>query len=145
MTFTAGQTVRWLSTWSSPRGGAVNSMAPTGAHPLEFYTDPGTNRVHVPGGHPFTNSERVVFYGGTPPTSSPPIVEGTFYFVRDAIVGSFRVCGIAGGAAFDLQTPAESASCLVAGTIGAISGPAVVTVPSMSMRLVRNLPPVWIP
>lgn len=49
--------------------------------------------------HGYSNGDKVVFYGGTPPTG---LTEGTIYYVINATTDTFSVAATAGGAGIPL-------------------------------------------
>lgn len=100
-------TVRWVGFWNSATfvGAAPNG----GATPKNFMSVASSDVVYC-AGHGYSDTQKVVFYQGTPPS---PLVEGTTYFVRDAATDSFKVAATSGGAAIDLTT-APSFGCVVA-------------------------------
>lgn len=101
----AGTTVRWVGYWA---GANFMEYAPNGAVPKEFIATPSTDVIACTG-HGYADTQKVVFYNGTPPA---PLVEGTIYFVRDAATDTFKVASTSGGAAIDL-TSAGSTGCQV--------------------------------
>jgi hypothetical protein len=106
-TFTvgAGHTVRWIGLWS---GSTFRGYSPNGGSPQEFTVAIATDVVTALA-HGFSDTNTIVFYGGTVPS---PLVEGTVYYVRDATTDTFKVAATAGGAAIDL-TGAGASDCVV--------------------------------
>lgn len=100
-------TVRWIGFQDSTS--AYQFCAPNGgATPRNFMSGPDDNLIYATG-HAYVNTDKIVFYGGTPPA---PLVEGTVYFVRDSTANTFKVATTAGGVAIDL-TSAPSFNCVV--------------------------------
>jgi hypothetical protein len=106
-TFTvgAGHTVRWIGLWVSS---TFRGYSPNGGSPQEFTVAIATDVVTALA-HGFSDTNTIVFYGGTVPS---PLVEGTVYYVRDATTDTFKVAATAGGAAIDL-TGAGASDCVV--------------------------------
>ena len=106
-TFTvgAGHTVRWIGLWASS---TFRGYSPNGGSPKEFTVTISTDVV-TSLAHGFSDTNTIVFYGGTVPS---PLVEGTVYYVRDATTDTFKVAATSGGAAIDL-TGAGASDCVV--------------------------------
>jgi len=106
-TFTvgAGHTVRWIGLWASS---TFRGYSPNGGSPKEFTVTISTDVV-TSLSHGFSDTNTIVFYGGTVPS---PLVEGTVYYVRDATADTFKVAATSGGAAIDL-TGAGASDCVV--------------------------------
>ena len=143
ITVGSGLLVAWIGMWDAATGGSFQGTTPLRGHPLEFYAVDATDRIHIPGGHPHTDGSRVVFFGGTPPT---PLVEGTIYVTRDAAADNLRVTDIAGGSPINITNAAATAAgCVISAYAPLQVGTAstVVTIDNVTLRLVRNSPPVW--
>lgn len=106
-TFTvgAGHTVRWVGLWLAT---TFRGYSPNGGSPQEFAVNISTDVVTCVG-HGFSDTNTIVFYGGTVPS---PLVEGTVYYARDATSDTFKVAATSGGAAIDL-TGTGAADCVV--------------------------------
>lgn len=105
----AGATVGWVGGWGALAAGTYYSYAPNGSTAvLDFTADTATDVVTAPA-HGFTDTQTIVFYGGTPPGG---LTEGTTYFVRDSTTNTFKVSATSGGVAIDL-TSVGSAQCVV--------------------------------
>lgn len=125
----AGHTVRWAGLWG---GGTFKGYAPNGGSPKEFQADATSDVVTVPA-HGYSNTDTIVFYGGTVPS---PLVEGTIYFVRDATTDTFKVAATSGGAAIDL-TGAGAGDCVVSRIVeNAYGGAGTHTISSFSIGAV---------
>lgn len=101
-------TIRWAGLWAAD-GTTFQAYAPNGGAPKEFVAIASTDVV-TSLAHGFTDTQTIVFYGGTPPA---PLVEGTVYYARDATADTFKVAATSGGAAIDL-TDGGSSDCVVA-------------------------------
>jgi hypothetical protein len=105
----AGATVGWIGGWSASSAGTFYGYAPNGATTInEFTADAATDVITSPA-HGFSDTQTIVFYGGTPPAG---LTEGTVYFVRDATTDTFKVAATSGGSAINL-TSAGSNQCVV--------------------------------
>lgn len=106
-TFTvgAGHTVRWIGLWASS---TFRGYSPNGGNPQEFTVAIGTDVVTCLA-HGFSDTNTIVFYGGTVPAG---LTEGTIYYARDSTTDTFKVAATAGGAAIDL-TGAGASDCVV--------------------------------
>jgi hypothetical protein len=107
----SGTTVRWIGYWTAVTAGSMRACAPNGGSPKEFQVDVTNNRILCEG-HGYSADQKIVFYGGTPPTG---LTAGTVYFVRtptSADPDHFEVSTTAGGAAIDL-TGQPGADCVV--------------------------------
>lgn len=107
----AAATVRWIGWFNAITAGSCRSCAPNGGSPKKFQVDLTNNRVLCEG-HGYIADQKIVFYGGTPPTG---LTEGTIYFVRtptSADPDHFEVAATAGGAAIDI-TGQAAAGCMV--------------------------------
>ena len=107
----AGTTVRWVGFSSAVTAGSGRAAAPNGAAAKEFQVDLTNNRILCEA-HGYAGDQKIVFYGGTPPTG---LTEGTIYFVRSptsADPDHFEVAATAGGAAIDI-TGQPAAGCVV--------------------------------
>ena len=101
-------TIRWIGYWN---GGTFVICAPNGGGtPRNFMAIPSTDVVYSTA-HGFSDTNKIVFYNGTPPTG---LTEGTVYFARDCTTDSFKVAATAGGAAIDI-TGASGYQCAVCG------------------------------
>lgn len=104
-------TVAWLSGWTASTAGSCRAVAPLGGSPKKFQVDLANNKILCEG-HGYADGDRIVFYGGTPPTG---LTEGTIYFVRAQAAAdpdTFEVAATAGGAAIDI-TGQAAAGCVV--------------------------------
>jgi hypothetical protein len=106
-TFTvgAGQTVRWIGVWTST---TFRGYSPNGGSPQEFTVAIATDVVTCLA-HGFSDTNTIVFYGGTVPAG---LTEGTIYYARDCTTDTFKVAATAGGAAIDL-TGTGASDCVV--------------------------------
>lgn len=107
----AGSTVRWIGFWSAVTAGNCRACAPNGGSPKEFSVDLTNNRILCEG-HGYSADQKIVFYGGTPPTG---LTEGTIYYVRTPTAADpdyFEVSATQGGAAIDI-TGQPAAGCVV--------------------------------
>lgn len=97
----AGTTVRFLGLWGQGSPSQLIGMFALGGAEKEMISvvlgSPG-GRLRVPA-HGYSNGDKVVFYGGTPPA---PLVEGTVYYVVGAATDDFEVAATAGGASIPL-------------------------------------------
>lgn len=116
----AATTVRWVGLWTNA-GTVFKGMFANGGSEKGFQVDVTNNKVLCEN-HGLVNDDRVVFYGGTPPTG---LVEGTVYWVvgnTAADPDTFQVSATQGGAAIDI-TGQHVAACklskLVEETFGA--------------------------
>lgn len=106
----AGATVRFIGLWTNA-GAVFRGMYANGGTERGFQVDLTNNRILCEG-HGLANDEKVVFYGGTPPTG---LSEGTVYFVVGVTAADpdyFQVSSTQGGAAIDL-TGQHAAACKV--------------------------------
>lgn len=95
-----GTTVRFAGLWTNA-GTIFRGMYANGGNEKGFQVDTTNERI-LNEGHGFANDEKVVFYGGTPPTG---ITEGTVYFVVGVTVADpdyFQVSITQGGAAVNI-------------------------------------------
>lgn len=99
----AGTTVRFIGLWTASgavfKGMFANTSA--GAGEKGFQVDVTNNRV-LNEAHGLANDDKVVFYGGTPPTG---LTEGTVYWVVGVTLADpdyFQVALTQGGAAIDI-------------------------------------------
>ncbi|MFA5989689.1 MAG: hypothetical protein WC803_08800 [Sphingomonas sp.] len=105
----AAATVAWVGAWGALSGGTFYGYAPNGSTGVaEFTADAATDVITSPA-HGFSDTQTIVFYGGTPPAG---LTEGTTYFVRDATADTFKVAATSGGVAINL-TSAGSNLCVV--------------------------------
>lgn len=116
----AATTVRWIGLWDST-GPTFKGMFANGGSEKGFQVDVTNNRIMCEN-HGLVNDDKVVFYGGTPPTG---LTEGTVYFVVSNTASDpdyFQVAATAGGAAIDITgqpAPACKLSKMVEETFGA--------------------------
>lgn len=101
----AGTTVRWVGFWD---GVVFRAYSPSGGNPKEFQVDTAADTVSVPS-HGYADTAPIVFYGDTVPGG---LVEGTVYYVRDALTNTFAVAATPGGAVLPLSTQG-GAACTV--------------------------------
>lgn len=104
----AGTTVRFIGLWTAA-GPTFRGMFANGGTEKGFQVDVANNRV-LNEGHGLANDDKVVFYGGTPPTG---VTEGTVYFVvgvTSADPDYFQISTTQGGSAVDI-TGQPSAQC----------------------------------
>lgn len=98
----AGATVRWIGFWDAVTVGTFLCAVPNGGGALKPFVvdDIATDLLDAPA-HGFTNGQTVVVWAGagTLPTG---LVEGTVYYVRDALTNSLALAATSGGAAIDL-------------------------------------------
>lgn len=116
----AGTTVRWIGFWTALTVGSCRAVAPNGAAPKEFQVDLTNNRILCEA-HGYTGDQKIVFYGGTPPTG---LSAGTIYYVRTPTTADpdhFEVAATAGGAAIDL-TGQPAADCVVSVIVEEVYG-----------------------
>lgn len=101
----APATVAFLSAWDST-GSTFKGMAPNGNDGyLSFQVDL-TNDYVIAEGHGWSDSQAIVFIGGTPPGG---LTEGTIYYVKAGVAGDpdkFQVSATAGGSAINLTSQA---------------------------------------
>ncbi len=103
-----GTTVRFIGLWTNA-GTVFKGMVANGGSEKGFQVDVTNNHVLCET-HGWVNGDKVVFYGGTPPTG---LTEGTVYFVVGVVSGdpdTFDVALTAGGAAIDI-TGQPAAQC----------------------------------
>jgi len=101
-------TVRFIGLWTNA-GTVFRGMFANGGSEKGFQVDVTNNRVLCEV-HGLVNDDKVVFYGGTPPTG---LTEGTVYFVvgtTSADPDYFQVALTQGGAAIDI-TGQPTAQC----------------------------------
>lgn len=116
----AGTTVRFVGLWTNA-GTVFKGMFANGGSEKGFQVDVTNNKVLCEN-HGLVDGDKVVFYGGTPPTG---LAEGTVYFVvgnTPADPDTFQVALTAGGAAIDItgqHTSACKLSKIVEETFGA--------------------------
>jgi hypothetical protein len=106
----AAATVRFIGLWTNA-GAVFRGMYANGGTERGFQVDTTNNRILCEG-HGLANDEKVVFYGGTPPTG---LSEGTVYFVVGVTASDpdyFQASASQGGAAIDL-TGQHAAACKV--------------------------------
>lgn len=104
----AGTTVRFIGLWTNA-GTVFRGMFANGGTEKGFQVDVTNNNVLCEA-HGLANGDKVVFYGGTPPTG---LTEGTVYFVVGSVLQDpdiFQVALTAGGAAIDI-TGQHTAQC----------------------------------
>lgn len=100
-------TVRFIGLWTNA-GTVFRGMYANGGTEKGFQVDLTNNRVLCES-HGLANDEKVVFYGGTPPTG---LTEGTVYFVVGVTASDpdyFQVALTQGGAAIDITGQHTSA------------------------------------
>lgn len=93
----AGTTVAFVGLWGQGSPSAFLGMHALGGSEKEFWVQTLGSPDGVIGckAHGFSNGNRVVFYGGTPPTG---LTEGTLYYVINASTDFFGVSLTEGGA-----------------------------------------------
>lgn len=97
----AGETVRWIGYWNAISAGTFQAYSPAGGAPqLGFTVDPATD-VFTLTSHGYSDTNTVVFFGGTVPGG---LTEGVIYFIRDATANTFKVAATEGGAAIDITS-----------------------------------------
>lgn len=104
----AATTVSWIGYSTASTAGSGRAVAPNGAAPQEFQVDTAGEFILVPG-HTYINTNKVVFYGGTPPGG---LTAGVIYFVVGATTDKFQVAATSGGSAINLTAQA-AADCVV--------------------------------
>lgn len=103
----AATTVRFIGLWTNA-GTVFRGMFANGGSEKGFQVDVTNNKVLCEN-HGLINDDKVVFYGGTPPTG---LTEGTVYFVvgnTAADPDTFQVALTIGGAAIDITGQHTSA------------------------------------
>lgn len=92
----AATTVNFIGLWGTGSPSQFIAMIPVGGTEKEFEVSLGSPETTftVPA-HGYSNDDRVVFIGGTPPTG---FTEGTIYFARGVTTDTFQVAASAGGA-----------------------------------------------
>lgn len=107
VTFTVGaaHTVRWIGL---KMGGTFRGYSPNGGSPQEFTVSTATDVVTCLA-HGFSDTNTIVFYGGTVPAG---LTEGMIYYARDCTTDTFKVAATSGGAAIDL-TGTGASDCVV--------------------------------
>jgi hypothetical protein len=101
-------TVRFIGLWTTA-GAVFRGMFANGGSEKGFQVGVTPNTILCMS-HGLVNDNKVVFYGGTPPTG---LTEGTVYFVVNVVAGdpdTFQVALTQGGAAIDI-TGQPSAQC----------------------------------
>lgn len=101
-------TIRFVGLWTNA-GTVFRGMFANGGTEKGFQVDVTNNRVLCEA-HNLVNDDKVVFYGGTPPTG---LTEGTVYFVVGTTSSDpdyFQVALTQGGAAIDI-TGQPAAQC----------------------------------
>ena len=101
-------TVRWIGIWTNA-GTVFRGMFANGGNEKGFQVGVTANTILCEL-HGLVNDDKVVFYGGTPPTG---LTEGTVYFVVGVVAGdpdTFQVALTQGGAAIDI-TGQPTAAC----------------------------------
>jgi hypothetical protein len=114
----ASTTVRWIGYSTAVTSGSGRAVAPNGAVPKEFVVDATNDKILMPA-QPYSNTNKIVFYGGTAPGG---LTAGTIYFVVSASTDDFKVAATSGGSAIDLTSQAGSdcvCSIIVEETFGA--------------------------
>lgn len=104
----AAATVRFIGLWTNS-GTVFRGMYANGGSEKGFQVDVTNNKILCEN-HGLINDDKVVFYGGTPPTG---LTEGTVYFVvsnTSADPDTFAVALTIGGAAIDI-TGQHTAAC----------------------------------
>lgn len=104
----AAATVRFIGLWTNA-GTVFRGMFANGGNEKGFQVGVTGNTILCES-HGLVNDDKVVFYGGTPPTG---LTEGTVYFVVGTAAGdpdTFQVALTSGGAAIDI-TGQPSAQC----------------------------------
>lgn len=104
----AGTTVAWVGYSTASTAGSGRAVAPNGAVPKEFIVDAANDKILLPA-HGYSNTNTIVFYGGTAPGG---LTAGTIYFVRDVTTDDFKVAATSGGTAIDLTSQATG-DCVV--------------------------------
>lgn len=91
----AGTTVNFVGLWGLGSPSQFICMIPVGGTEKEFEVALGSPETTftIPS-HGYSNGDRVVFIGGTPPTG---FTEGTIYFVVGATTDTIQVAASAGG------------------------------------------------
>jgi hypothetical protein len=114
----AGTSVKWIGYSTASTSGSGRAVAPNGAVPKEFVVDATNDKILLPA-HGYSNTNQIVFYGGTAPGG---LTAGTIYFVVSATTDDFKVAATSGGSAIDLTSQAASdcvVSIIVTETFGA--------------------------
>lgn len=104
----AATTVAWIGYSTASTAGSGRAVAPNGAAPKEFIVDATNDKILLPA-HGYSNTNTIVFYGGTAPGG---LTAGTIYFVVSATTDDFKVAATSGGSAIDLTSQAGS-DCVV--------------------------------
>ena len=127
----AGTTVRFIGVWTNA-GTVFRGMFANGGMEKGFQVDLTNNKILCEA-HGLVDNDKVVFYGGTPPTG---LTEGTVYFVvgnTAADPDTFQASLTQGGAAIDI-TGQPAAQCKFAKIIeeGPYGAQGTFTVQSLS-------------
>lgn len=112
-------TVRFIGLWTNA-GTVFRGMFANGGTEKGFQIDVTNNKILCEL-HGLVNDDKVVFYGGTPPTG---LTEGTVYFVvgnTSADPDTFQVALTQGGAAIDI-TGQHVAQCKLAKMVEEVFG-----------------------
>jgi len=107
----AGLTVKWIGLWDSTQATFRGTVPNAGTGDKTFQVDLTNNRIYCEN-HGWSANQKIVFYGGTPPTG---LTAGVTYFVKTVTAGDpdyFDVSATAGGAAIDITAQA-AAGCVV--------------------------------
>lgn len=91
-------TVRWVGFWN---GSTFVGCAPNGGATPKNFMGLASNDTIYAAGHGFSDTQKIVFYNGTPPGG---LTEGTIYYVRDAATDTYKVAATSGGTAIDLTS-----------------------------------------
>lgn len=92
-------TYRWHSFYNALTAGTFAGMVPLGGSPKEFVMDATANTIRSTA-HGFVANDKIVFYGGAPPTG---LTEGVVYFAITIAANTFQVSATSGGAAIALS------------------------------------------
>jgi hypothetical protein len=104
-----GNTVKWIGGWSASTAGTFKAAWPAGSQTPKEYTVDTSTDVFTCASHGYSDTNVIVFVGGTPPGG---LTEGTEYFIRDSATNTFKVAATSGGSAIDI-TSAPAASSVV--------------------------------
>ncbi len=113
----AATTVRWIGYSTTSTAGSGRALAPNGAAPKEFIVDATADKIKLPA-HGYANTQKIVFYGGTPPGG---LTAGVIYFVVGSATDDFQVAATSGGTAIDLTSQAAS-DCVVSVIVEEVFG-----------------------
>jgi hypothetical protein len=126
-----GTDVQWIGGMTASASGTLLARWPLAGEAQEFAVATGTD-VFTATGHGFSDTNTIVFYGGSAPTG---ITVGTVYFARDVATDTFKVAATSGGSAIDITGQPSTGDHVVSRITVNSGAQRTVTVTSLSLHM----------